>query len=203
MSRRSDRRGQLILLAAAVVVTALVPMILAYAQVGYGGAPTEPAPAQTGATVADSKRVLERSVAEAAGVVSARTGPNQHQSAADIAVAELEPAVQSIESTGTDRTVVDVSRNASAAGRWAERACPRGPNRAFGPCVLADGVVTQTRANTTALVAVAVDVHARGPHGATRTTLVVRGVRGAVADRHTGATPATSRQLSYEARALE
>lgn len=176
------RRGQLVLLAAAVVVTALVPMLLAYAQLGYAG--DVAAASDERRTLTDGKRVLERSVAEATRTVSNGTEADQHRLAVDIATDRLDSAVARVESSATDRGVtVAVRRNASAARRWAASACPRGPNRAFGPCRLTDGVVTQTRANTIALVAVAVDVRVRGPDGATRATFVVRGVRGAVADR--------------------
>jgi hypothetical protein len=77
--------------------------------------------------------------------------------------------------------VVSVTRNDTAARQWARTACPRGRARAFGACVATEGVVTQTRANSTALVAVAVDISVRGADGTATATLVVRGVRGAVA----------------------
>ncbi|GAB6860351.1 hypothetical protein JCM17092_04400 [Haloplanus litoreus] len=173
------------MLAAAVVVTALVPMLLAYAQLGYAGDVTV-APDER-RTLSDGKRVLERSVAEATRAVSSGTEADQHRLAVDVAADRLDPAVARVETSATDRGVtVAVGRNASAARRWAASDCPRGPDRAFGACHLTDGFVTQTRANTTALVAVAVDVRVRGPGGETRATFVVRDVRGAVADRRIG-----------------
>ncbi|WP_251341431.1 DUF7261 family protein [Haloplanus halophilus] len=176
------RRGQLVLLAATVVVTALVPMLLAYAQLGYAGDVAATADERT--TLTESKRVLERSVAETTGAVSNGTAADEHRLAVEVATDRLDPAVAAVESAGTERGVaVEVTRNASAARRWAAEHCPRGPHRAFGACLTTDGVVTQTRANTTALVAVAVDVRVGGPDGAARATFVVRGVRGAVADR--------------------
>jgi hypothetical protein len=180
MTRR--RRGQLVLLAAAVVVTALVPMLLAYAQLGYAGDVTTSANERR--TLVDGKRVLERSVAHVTRTVANGTEADQHRLAVELATDRLDPAIVSVESSGADRGVaVDVSRNASAARRWARRDCPGGPDRAFDACRSANGFVTQTRANTTALVAVAVDVRVRGPNARARATFVVRGVRGAVADR--------------------
>ncbi|WP_338741150.1 DUF7261 family protein [Haloplanus salilacus] len=173
------RRGQLVLLAAAVVVTALVPMLLAYAQLGYAGDAASTPDART--TLTDAERSLERSVGDATTALSNRTDGGRHALLADLVVDRLAPARERIESSGTDRGhAVAVVRNTTAATRWAERACPRGEAREFGDCVVTDGVVTQTRADTTALVAVAVDVRVRGPDGTAETTLVIRGVRGTV-----------------------
>jgi hypothetical protein len=176
------RRGQFVLLAAAVVVTALAPMLLAYAQLAYvdgGGGETPDARA----TLGDAERTLERTVGDVTVALANRTAADRHRFLADLAVDRLAPARTRIESSGTDRGLtVAVDRNATAATRWAEAACPRGPARAFGDCVVTDGVVTQTRANTTALVAVAVDVRVAGPDATTEATFVVRGVRGTVAD---------------------
>ncbi|MFB6102184.1 MAG: hypothetical protein ABEJ73_06420 [Haloplanus sp.] len=184
MSRR--RRGQLVLLAAAVVVTALVPMLLAYAQLGAGSVTADPAVERT--TITDAKRVLERSVAETTVALANETGADRHRAVAATVADRLRPAVDHVEATGSRRDVtVTVDRNDTAATRWAGVACPRGPDRVFGDCVVTDGVVTQTRANDTALVAVAVDVVVRGPDGTAEATFVVRGVRGAVADRRTDA----------------
>jgi hypothetical protein len=177
----SRRRGQLVLLAAAVVVTALVPMLLAYAQLGYAADATTTPDERT--TLTDAKRALERTVAEAAGAVSNGTAADQHRRATDLTATRLDPTVAAIESSGTARGVtVDVAHNASAARRWGRSNCPRGPDRAFDACVADAGVITQTRTDTTALVAVAVDVRVRGPDGTARATFVVRGVRGAVSD---------------------
>lgn len=175
-----SRRGQLVLLAAAVVVTALAPMLLAYAQLGYvdGGGDTP----DVRMTLADAERTLERSVADTTTALANRTAAGRHRFVADLAIDRLDPARTRIESSGTDRGLtVAVARNTTAATQWTEEACPRGPARAFGDCAVTDGVVTQTRANTTALVAVAVDVRVAGPDAAAEATFVVRGVRGTVA----------------------
>jgi hypothetical protein len=92
-----------------------------------------------------------------------------------------------LESSGTTHgVVVDATRNDTAARRWAGTACPRGPDHLFDECVTIDGVVTQTRANATALVAVAFDVTIRGADGTARITVVVRGVRGVATDPRAG-----------------
>lgn len=175
------RRGQFVLLAAAVVVTALVPMLLAYAQLGYAGDAAATPDART--TLSDAERSLERSVGDATTALSNRTDAGRHRFLAGRVGDRLAPARERVEASGTDRGhVVTVARNTTAATRWAERACPGGEARAFGDCVVTDGVVTQTRADTTALVAVAVDVRVRGPDGTLGATFVIRGVRGTVGD---------------------
>jgi len=174
-------RGQLVLLAAAVVVTALVPMLLAYAQLGYVA--DAPGPGDHRATVTDARRTLERAVASATTSAGGEADVGRHGTVAGLATARLDPAVAAVEESGTDDAVtVGVAYNDTAASAWADDRCPGGPARRFGPCIATDGVVTQNRADLTALVAVAFDVRVRGPDGTTRVTLVIRGVRGAVAD---------------------
>jgi|GEM_PF-2218427 len=186
MNRR--RRGQLVLLAAAVVVTALVPMLLAYAQLtvgtdaGAGVAGDATGAGTERATLDDTTRSLERAVAETTVVLANGTEPDAHRPVAAGAAGRLGATVETLESSGTSRGVaVDIQRNVTAAREWARTACPRGAARAFGTCVATDGVVTQTRANATAVVAIAFDVSVRGPDGSATATVVVRGVRGAVA----------------------
>ena len=181
------RRGQLVLLAAAVVVTALAPMLLAYAQLTVDAGPRGDAvgPSAERAALVDTKRSLERSVADATLALANETEAESHRLVTGLAIGRLDPALAALESSGTARTaVVDVGRNDTAARRWAGTACPRGPAHVFDECVTTDGVVTQTRANSTALVAVAFDVSVRGPDGTVAATVVIRGVRGAVADRY-------------------
>lgn len=181
MSRR--RRGQLVLLAAAVVVTALVPMLLAYAQLTIGVADDVTTAADEHAALGDATRTLERAVADTTLALANGTDPDSHRTVATLATDRLAPTVTVLESSGTNRGVaIAVARNASAARDWARVDCPRGRARAFGSCAVSDGVVTQTRANSTALVAVAFDVSVRGPDRTATATVVIRGVRGRVAD---------------------
>jgi hypothetical protein len=174
------RRGQLVLLAAAVVVTALVPMLLAYAQLGA----TAPAADATDENEAfeDARRTLERSVSDATLALANDTAAGNHTAIATRADDRVARTATELQRAGTARGVeVGVRQNESAARAWASSACPGGPSRAFDTCVVTDGVVTQTRANSTALVAVALDVSVRGPDATVSATIVVHGVRGAVA----------------------
>lgn len=181
------RRGQLVLLAAAVVVTALAPMLLAYAQVTVddGTRGDAAGPSAERAALVDAKRSLERSVADATLALANETEADRHRLVTRRATGRLGSALVALESSGTTRdVVVEATRNDTAARRWAGTACPRGPDHLFDECVTIDGVVTQTRANATALVAVGFDVSVHGPDGTVTMTVVIRGVRGAVADRH-------------------
>lgn len=178
-----ERRGQFVLLAAVVVVTALVAMLAAYAQLGPRTSVADPAVERT--SVADAKRALERSVAETTTALANGTdeGDERPRAVARAADDRLGPAAANVESAGSTRGVaVTVTRNDTAATQWAEAACPRGQSRRFGDCVVTDGVVTQPRANGTAVVAVAFDVTAQGRRGTMEATFVVRGVRGAVGE---------------------
>lgn len=181
------RRGQLVLLAAAVVVTALVPMLLAYAQLTVGiagGVADDVGGPDAMQSLDDATRSLERAVADTTVAVANGTDPDSHRTVAALATDRLNSTVTALESSGTARGVtVAIDRNASVARGWARTDCPRGPGRAFDTCAVDDGVVTQTRANSTALVAVAFDVTVRGPDGTATATVVIRGVRGAVAER--------------------
>jgi len=184
------RRGQLVLLAAAVVVTALAPMLLAYAQLTVDGGTRGDVtgPDAERAALVDAKRSLERSVADATLALANETEADRHRLVMGRAIDRLDPALVALESPETTHgVVVEATRNDTAARRWAGTACPRGPDHLFDECVTIDGVVTQTRANATALVAVAFDVSVRGPDGTVTATLVIRGVRGAVADDATAA----------------
>jgi hypothetical protein len=180
----SRRRGQLVLLAAAVVVTALVPMLLAYAQLAVDAGGDVPGTPAERTAITDAKRSLERSVADATLALANGTEADAHRSVAGRAIDRLAPTRRALGASGTDRgVVVDVSSNATAARRWVRTDCPRGPDRVFDECVVTDGVITQTRANSTALVAVAFDITVRGPDETVAVTVVIRGVRGAAADR--------------------
>lgn len=171
MTGGSDR-GQVVLLAAAVVVVALVPMLLAYAQLGYGGADAEIGAAP--APEADAQRLLDRAVADAAGEVDGEVGWSNRSGAATRANGTLAPRVRRIEAARAhDGVALAVEQNASAAAAWAAENCPSGEMRRFGSCETAGGVVVQERAGEVALLAVAYDVRANATKRSVRSTRVV------------------------------
>ncbi|WP_284012361.1 DUF7261 family protein [Halobaculum litoreum] len=165
-------RAQLVLLAAAVVVAALVPMALAYLTLG-----AHPDVAATvderGPPGEDTRRALDRAVANASAGLDRRPW-NRREEAVAAFDAVLAGDVRGIETARLSETVaVDVTRNATAASAWAAAHCPRGPNRAFGDCAVVDGVVVQERAGETTLLAVAFDVRVVDPEGTTDLTVLV------------------------------
>ncbi|MFC7097697.1 DUF7261 family protein [Halobaculum marinum] len=165
-------RAQLVLLAAAVVAAALVPMALAYLTLGAHpdvAASTD----ERERPGAETLRALDRTVANASTAVGRYPWDERERTVAAFD-AVLAPDVRGIETARIEETVVvTVDRNATAATAWADANCPRGPNRAFGDCAVDHGVVVQERAGETTLLAVAFDVTVTEPEGTARLTVVV------------------------------
>jgi hypothetical protein len=165
-------RGQLVLLAAAVAVAALVPMALAYLTLGVH--PDVAATTEHDRPGEETLHALDRAT------VNALTAVGRHPwSERERAVAEFDAAltgdVRGIESARLSETVaVDVTRNATVAERWADVHCRRGPNRAFGGCDVIHGVAVQERAGEAALLVVGFDVRVTRPEGSAELTVVLR-----------------------------
>ncbi|MFB6120778.1 MAG: hypothetical protein ABEJ68_06645 [Halobacteriaceae archaeon] len=163
-------RGQLVVLAAALVAVALLPMVAAYLQLGYQ--PTTAADRGVGDPAATTERALSDALARPATNVSDRNW--SARGAASLTVRRaLGPTFRAIRNAGPPDAATRVAFNDTAARRVAETACPAGPNRQFGPCRGIGGVVVQARENRTHLVAVAVDVTRASADGRTAATLVV------------------------------
>ncbi len=166
---RVSGRGQAVLAAAVVVAVALVPMFVAYVQLGYP--PDAAAEAARADGVADERRYLERATTAAAE--DARAGPS------DGTFRRLNDSVANVTArlaargVARDRTY-RVGYAPETATRIAREDCPGGEARAFGSCDAVAGVVLQSRANTTAVVAVAFSLRVRSPRGTTTATVVVR-----------------------------
>lgn len=165
-------RGQLVLLAAAAIAIALVPLALAYVGLGYnadvgGDDPTAP--------LSDAERVLERSTHNATSTVAGEYDWENRDRAAATLGTRLDRDTEQLERSRLSSGVAyRIERNDSAATRWGDDHCPSGPNRAFGPCEAIDGIVVQERAGETAVVAVAFDVHATTERGVGEMTLVIQ-----------------------------
>lgn len=165
------RRGQLVLLTAAVVAAALAPALLAYLQLGYH-ADVE-ATRDFESPTADVVVALDRAVFEASASVAGEYAWSEHSAAADQVRTVLEPRVGRLEASRVvDGTAVTVSYNGTAAERASARDCPSAAGRAFGDCRADGGVVLQERAGESTLLAVAFDVRVVRPHGETRVTVV-------------------------------
>jgi len=170
------RRGQLVLVAAAMAALALVPVAAAYLQFGYAPAVADPDPGH-GERAAGA---LDRLVDEAA---ERATGTPWAERAAAVREyrAALGPRVTALERSRLGAGVaVTVTENETAAAAAAAGpaatggGCPGGPGRAFGACERDGGVVVQERANETVLVAAAYDVRVTTPDGTTAYTRVIR-----------------------------
>ena len=159
-------RGQAVLLTAGLVAVALAAMLLAYVPVSGGG----DAPSAPSVDADDVRHALDRAAWNASRAPGKRDDP--------VAVRErfhgtFERDVDALRAEwAASGVAVDVAPNATAAAAWAAEDCPRGPNRRFGGCVAADGLVTQERATGQFVVAVAVDVTVR-PTTADRETRLV------------------------------
>lgn len=169
---RLDRRGQLVLVAAGLIAVALVPMALAYLQLGYD------ADVRAGGDLAapgeNAERLLSRAVHEAA-VTDGRSVAGTVERTRD----GLAPWLDRLRASQVaDGVAYRVSYDDRAARAWAARACPGGDGRAFGPCEVRDGVVVQERAGDVHTVAVAFEVTIVTGDGETRLTTVVRAVGG-------------------------
>jgi hypothetical protein len=174
-----NRRGQVVLVAAAVLAVALVPVLLSYLQLGYH-ADVAVSERYTHPT-RNAERVLERGVHNASEGVPGGYGWGQRRAAVAEVHDRLEPTLASLRSARVERgTVYRVAYNQSAASAYAARHCPDGPNRQFGPCSAHRGVVVQQRAGETHVLAVAFDVRITGEKRSVSETVVVRVVGGVV-----------------------
>ena len=171
MTRPTGRRGQMVLLAAVVAAVALIPMALAYLQLGAH--PDVTAAGEADGADAATVRALDRAVANASSSVSGEYGWDERTAALRAFDDALAGDVGAIErSRLRDSVAIDVTRNDTAAAAWAARNCPSGPNRQFGDCAVHDGVVTQDRVGEVHVLAVAFDVTVTRPGGTSRLTVV-------------------------------
>lgn len=171
------RRAQLVLVTAAVVALALVPMAVAYLQLGYHA--DVDASSETPTAGDEAVRVLERAVHNASATVAAErydaTGRDRRL-ARSHARRLLDADTRTLEASRvTEGVAYDVRENATAAGRWAATTDNTGPDRQFGSYRTDGGLVFQTRAGQTHLVAAAFDLHVTTDRGTTRLTVVVEG----------------------------
>ena len=174
MTQRS--RGQLVLLAAALVAVALAPLVLASLQLGYHG--DVRATGDYDDPVADTVRVMDGAVTTASSPIPGEYTWAQRTSAITDVREELRPTIDRLQTAEIERgTVTEIQYNTSAAGQWRSRNCPDGPNRQFGDCVADRGVVVQERTDRTHVLAVAVDITTTTEHGETTLTVVLRAVK--------------------------
>ncbi len=145
----------MVLLAAVAIAVALVPMVLAYLQLGYHADVTAPAPDRA----LEAERALQGAVESATDEIPANYTWRDRRAAVTTVRDRLAPSLESLNRSAVAAgTAYLVIYNASRAATWEARNCPSGPNRQFGPCRADRGVVVQERAGETHVLAVAFDV---------------------------------------------
>jgi hypothetical protein len=150
-------RGQLVVLAAVALALALVPMTLAYLQLGYDG--DVEATTVTADSTRDIEGTLQRALVDATAEVPARHDWENRSAAAQSVRNRLQPTIHSATTTSVDSDrAVTVSPNDTRASAWARATCPGGPAREFGACQSNGGLIVQERAGRTHVLALAVDV---------------------------------------------
>ena len=156
MTRRADAdRGQLVLVAAAVVALALVSMGFAYAQLGHDPDSTADPTVDAGTL----RGVVDAGADAAAANVSGRVGWDARSAGVESANVTFRDRVDGATAAYRDRgALVTVGWNDTAADRWAGDDCPSGEMRRFGPCEGRRGFVVQERAGDLHVLGVAVDV---------------------------------------------
>jgi hypothetical protein len=168
-----DDRGQLVLVAAAVLALAIVPLGFAYLQLGaHADVRAQNAEASPGS---ETVRLLERAVHDAAGDAAGQPWAGREGAAAR-ANQSLAAHIDDIAAAQVDRGVAaEITQDGTAAAAWAAENCPGGRGREFGACESRGGLVLQERAGETHLVAVAFDVTVVSERGETELTVVVPG----------------------------
>jgi hypothetical protein len=163
-------RGQLVLVAAAVVAIGLAPVLFAYLQLGYHP-DVETRPDVSGG---QAMEYLDRSVHDAAAATAGEYAWRDRAGMAAAVRERVDDDVETLEAARLDEGVTYlVSYNDTAAERWVDDNCVSGDGKRFGDCTVDGGVAMQDRAGEAVLLAVAVDVRVVGPQGESELTVVV------------------------------
>lgn len=167
--RVTGDRGQLVLVAAAVIAIGLAPVLFAYLQLGYHP-DTDRQPEISGA---ESVAYLDRSVHDAAATTAGEYRWPAREAKAEAVRNELGGDIDTLETAALNEGLArEVGYNDTTATEWADANCESGPGKRFGDCVTDDGVVLQERAGEAVLVAVAFDVTLVGSDGESEMTVV-------------------------------
>jgi len=165
-----SQRGQLVLVAAVVVAVALLPIVVAYLQLGYHA--DVRASGEYDDPTDDVTTSLDRAL-HAAVAAQSRADWSQRETVIDTLRDRLDPRVETIETARLDEGIArSVRFNQTAATQWADGRCPGGRGREFGDCTASDGVVVQDRDGDTHVLGIAVDVRVTTERA--RTTVTTR-----------------------------
>jgi hypothetical protein len=170
-SSRADDRAQLVLLAAALLAIALVPLVVAYLQLGYHDDIVHGDRQPT----ADGERTLNRGVHDGAAAVDGAFRWSERNEAVEEFRDDLGPTITAVTTAQLQNGIAyDIAYNQSRGEQWATDNCPGGPSREFGPCDTSDGVVIQERQGQTYVLAVAFDIETTTPEREERVTTVIQ-----------------------------
>lgn len=167
------RRGQLVLVAAAVVAVALVPILIASLQLGYHDDVRATADYDDDPS-ADVLRVLERAVATESASIPKQYAWAANDSATSAVRTGLGPRLDRLQTSRIESGVYcDVTYNRTVTRQWKNANCPSGPDRQFGDCAADRGVVVQNRVGRTHVLAVGFDVTTTTERGEATVTVVL------------------------------
>jgi len=168
---QANARGQLVLTAALILAVALVPMVLAYMQLGYHG---DVRTGIGGDPATQTERVLDRSVHDASEDIAASHRWAERSDAVRTVRDRLRSPLGALERSRLDSGVaVEIRYDERRARAFADRRCPTGPDRQFGACAASDGVVVQERGGRTHVLAVAFELEITTPDGRTQLRTLV------------------------------
>ena len=164
-------RGQLVLVAAAVIAVGLAPILFAYLQLGYHPDVDDPEPEVTGEKgVAFLDRSVHEGAAGTAGEYAWRSDDERAAAVRD----EIREDIRTLRRTRIHEGVAyDVSFNQTVAEEWVVENCRHGAGKRFGECEVDEGIVLQERADEAVLLAVGFDIEATGPDAETELTVVI------------------------------
>ena len=163
-------RGQLVLVAAAVVAIGLAPVLFAYLQLGYHP-DVETRPDVSGGQAVE---YLDRSVHDAAADTAGEYSWADRNGMAAAVRDRINDDLKTLERARLEEGVTYlVGYNQTAAEAWVGDSCVGGDGKRFGDCTVDGGVAMQDRAGEAVLLGVAFDVRVVGPDGESESTVVV------------------------------
>ena len=165
----------MVLLAGVVVALALVAMLVAYLQLGYH-ADIMSAGVDENA-IRDGQSYLERTTHDTARSLRGEYAWDERGQAVTATRDQIEPRLAELQRANVESGhAVTATFNRTVAQEWANRNCPSGPGRAFGPCEADRGVVVQERDGRTLVLAVGYDLEVTTDAERSRLSLVVESV---------------------------
>ena len=166
-----DNRGQVVLIAAIALAVALVPLVLAYLQLGYSA---DVRPGTATGPGAETTRTLDRGLQNATADIPAAYDWSERERAAATVRDRLNETLVAIErSRLADGTAIVVTYNESHTAAWLTANCPGGPDRQFGACRAVNGIAVQERRGQTHVLGAAFDVTVTTPKTDLQFTTVV------------------------------